>query len=70
VKPLPKWFREYLYPLNLFVSMKKRAGKSFIFDILIRSKYLLNIINKIISMVGPLSDLIYTYKQKEIIILI
>jgi hypothetical protein len=35
-----------------------------------KDKYLLHIINKIVSMVGSSRDLIYTYKYKEIVILI
>lgn len=38
--------------------------------ILMRDKYYLYVNNKIISMVYPLKDLIYTYKYKEIITLI
>jgi cytochrome b subunit of formate dehydrogenase len=36
--------------------------------ILMRGKYLLHMINEIVSMVGHLRHLIYTYKYKEIIL--
>jgi hypothetical protein len=35
---------------------------------LIRDKYLLYIINEIVSMIDPLRDLVYTYKYREIIV--
>jgi len=37
---------------------------------LIRDKYLLHIINEIISMVSPLRDYVYIYEYREIITLI
>lgn len=36
---------------------------------LIRDKYSLHIINKIVNIIDPLRDLVYTYKYKKIITL-
>jgi hypothetical protein len=36
---------------------------------LMEEKYNLHIINKIVSMIGPLRDLVYIYEYKKIIIL-
>jgi hypothetical protein len=37
------------------------------FVVLMRDKYLLHIINEIVSVVGLLKDLLYIYKYREII---
>jgi hypothetical protein len=41
---------------------KKELENSLFSMILIESKYILHVINEIIIMIGPLRDLIYTYK--------
>jgi len=39
-------------------------------ETLMGGKYLLHIINEIVNMVGPLRDIVYTNKYREIITLI
>jgi hypothetical protein len=48
----------------------ERLESSLFSTTLIRDKYILHIINEIVSMVGHLRDLVYTNKYKEIITLI
>ena len=50
--------------------IKKRLESPILSSILLRDKYLLHIINKIVSMIGPLRDLVYTYKYRETITII
>jgi len=49
---------------------KKRLESPLLLVTLMGGKYLLHIINEIISMVGSFKDLVYTYKYREIITLI
>jgi hypothetical protein len=66
---LSEWFIGYLYPLNLVV-FKEELKSPLFFATLMEDKYLLHIINETLSIVGPLRDLIYTYKYRKIITLI
>jgi len=71
---LLEWFRGYLYPLKsepCRFYKKEKLDSPLISMILIKKKYLLHIINEIISMISLLKDLIYTYnKYREIITLV
>jgi len=49
---------------------RKRLESPLFLVTLMRDKYLLHVINEIISMVGLLKDLVYNYKYREIITLI
>jgi len=50
---------------------KKELENPLFLMILIESKYILHVINEIIIMIGPLRDIVYTYKYiKKIIALI
>ena len=67
---LPELLKMYLYSINFVVSMKKEKPESPLLSAtLMGGKNLLHIINKTISMSGPLRDLIHTYKYRKIIIL-
>jgi hypothetical protein len=68
---LLEWFSWYLYPLKPCCFKRMERLESSLFSTtLIRDKYILHIINEIVSMVGHLRDLVYTNKYKEIITLI
>jgi len=67
---LSEWFIGYLYPLNLVVFREEELKSPLFFATLMEDKYLLHIINETLSIVGPLRDLIYTYKYRKIITLI
>jgi hypothetical protein len=54
-------------PWTLSFLDKKRSEKSFAFGGINKGYIYIYIINKIVSMVGPSRDLLYTYKSKEII---
>ena len=68
---IPGWFIGYLYPLDLVISMKKKLKNHLFSTILIESKKLLYIINKITS-IGSFKRSythLYIYKHIKIIIL-
>ena len=59
---------EVFIPLNLVIFREKKKLKSHLVSIVLMSdEYPLNIINEIVSMIGFLWDLLYTYKCKKII---
>jgi hypothetical protein len=66
---LPRWFKGYLYVLLEPYHFERREGlkSSLLLVVLMRNKYLLHIINEIVSMMSSLRELLYIYKYREII---
>jgi hypothetical protein len=68
LNPLPGWFKGYLYPQNLVIFKKEEELESpLLLVALMKNKYLLHVINEMISMAGPLKDFVYIHEYRKII---